>query len=41
VEESPGSTGHLASERGDVREGMVAEKKITSMLLYGKGEKVG
>jgi len=30
--ESPGSTGHPVPERGDVREGMVTEKKITAIL---------
>jgi len=29
-EESPGNTGRPAPERGDVREGMPAEKKITA-----------
>lgn len=40
-EESPDNTGHCTPERGDVREGMGAEKKITTSIFRGKGEKVG
>jgi len=29
MEESPGNIGHLASEREDIREGIVRQKKIT------------
>jgi len=43
-EESPGNKGHSALSRvklgGDVREGMVTEKKITANRKKGKGEKV-
>ena len=43
MEESPGNIGHSAPERGDVRESMLAKKKITarSVFTLGKGEKVG
>ncbi len=40
-EESPGSAGHWASEMGDVREGIVRQKKKTASIYRGKGEKVG
>jgi hypothetical protein len=40
-EESPDNKGHCASERGDIREGMVTEKKITVPTCRDKGEKVG
>lgn len=39
-EESPDNKGHCASERGDIREGMVTEKKITVPACRDKGEKV-
>jgi len=34
-EESPDNNGHHTSEREDIREGIVAEKKITVPLLAG------
>jgi len=39
-EESPGNKGYPVLERRDVREGMVTEKKITTLRKRGKGEKV-
>jgi hypothetical protein len=35
-EESPDNKGYHTSEREDVREGIEAEKKITSCLHFGK-----
>jgi hypothetical protein len=40
-EESPDNKEQRTSEREDVREGIVAEKKITSCFITGKGEKAG
>jgi len=39
-EESPDNTEHHASEREDVREGIVTEKRMTASF-WGKGEKAG
>jgi hypothetical protein len=36
-EESPDNAGYLTSEREDVREGIEAEKKITSHRSLGVG----
>ncbi len=40
AEESPDSTGNGTSEREDVRESMITEKKTTALFIQGKGEKV-
>lgn len=40
AEESPDSKGSCTSEREDIREGMVMEKKKTVRQLTDKGEKV-
>jgi len=40
VEESPGNTEQHAPERGDIREGIALEQKITVRQMPDKGEKV-
>lgn len=39
--ESPGNAEHQTPERGDIREGIVLEQKITVRQMPDKGEKVG
>lgn len=39
--ESPGNTERHTPERGDIREGIVLQQKMTVPKLRNKGEKVG